>query len=254
MIMEKVLSAAQPYLAGKTVRDLVVGITLIGCQLDSGDIGVSYVLHEELPHGCSAFPFVQEAVGKTALEIAEWSVSGQSCLQRSVAASVLAAAACQQDLPDDSEDRPLGIDFKHSDRVCMIGLIRPLAEQISKWVKEMIVFDKGLSMCGNDSMIYPMDRQPELIPTCDVVIISGTTTINHSIDGLLDMCGKAREVVMVGPSTPMFPEGWKGSQLTRLAGSCWNKNHKDQIFQSISRAGGISHMREFMYKKAVAIK
>jgi hypothetical protein len=52
----------------------------------------------------------------------------------------------------------------------------------------------------------------------------------------------------------MFPEGWKGSRLTRLAGSCWNKNHKDQIFQSISRAGGISHMREFMYKKAVAIK
>jgi len=254
MIMEKVLAAAEPYLEGRTVCDLVIGISLIGCQLDNGNIGISYVLREELSHGCSAFSFAKEVIGKPALDIAKLSILSNDCLQRSVAASVLAAAACRQGLSDDNEDKPFGIEFRAEDTVCMIGLITPLAKQISKEVKEFIVFDKGMSHCKNDFRLYPMERQPELIPTCDVVILTGTTTVNGSIDGLLDMCEKAREVIMVGPSTPMFPKGWQDSRLTVLAGSCWDKRHKDELFKSISLAGGIMQIKKSMLKKAVVVK
>ena len=77
MIMEKVLAAAKPQLAGKAVKDLVVGISLVGCELDSGEVGVSYVLREDLPAGCSAFPYTQEAIGSPAEEIAGWIVAGK---------------------------------------------------------------------------------------------------------------------------------------------------------------------------------
>lgn len=255
MIMKKVLSAAEPYLAGRTVTDLVIGVSLISCQLDNGNIGVSYVLRDELPNGCSAFPFAQEVIGKPASEIADWIISGRDDLQRSVAASVLAAASCEQDLPDDDTDgMPFGIEMKAEDTVGMVGLIRPVAMQISKSVKKFIAFDKGISLHNDSSMVYPMEEQPKLIPTCDIVILSGTTTINGSIDGLLEMCSKAREVIMVGPSTPMFPKGWQDSSLTLLAGSCWDKEHKDEIFKLISLAGGIRHVQKYMRKKAVAVE
>jgi hypothetical protein len=59
---------------------------------------------------------------------------------------------------------------------------------------------------------------------------------------------------MVGPSTPMYPKGWQDSPLTMLAGSCWDREHKDELFKAISLAGGIRQVSEFMLKKAVAVK
>ncbi len=134
------------------------------------------------------------------------------------------------------------------------GPLLPLAALISKKVKELIIFDKGLGHYGSNFELYPMEKQQELIPTCDVVILTGTTTVNGSIDGLLGMCQNAREVVMVGPSTPMFPKGWQDSRLTVLAGSCWDKGYKDELFKAISLAGGIRQVSNYMQKKAAAVK
>ncbi len=255
MIMENVLLAAEPYLRDRKISDLIVGISLIGCQLDNGNIGVSYVLRGELPHGCSSFPFVKEAIGKPAWDIAKLSIStGDNNMQRSVAASVLAAAACQQDLPrDDIKDMPFGIEFNKTDTLCMIGFIRPLALQMSKMVKKIIIFDKGLSLRGENLDVYPMEKQRELIPACDIVLISGTATINGSIDSLLELCKNARHVVIVGPSTPMFPKGWRNSCVSVLAGSCWNRKHKEDIFRLISLASGIKQVKGYMLKKAVTV-
>ncbi|NLP36273.1 MAG: DUF364 domain-containing protein, partial [Firmicutes bacterium] len=243
MIMEKVLQAAEPYLAQKTVQDLVIGLSLIGCQLDSGYVGVSYVMREEITRGCSNFPFAQEAIGKPAAEVARWIISSDNSLQRAIASSVLAAASYGQNIPDDNvQGKLFGVDVKPDDTVGMIGHIGPVAKELSKQVKEVIIFDKG----ADDPGLTPMEKQPELLPTCDIAIISGTTTINGTIDALLKMCSRAREIVMVGPSTPMFPQGWQDSRLTVLAGSWWDNEHKEEIFKLISLAGGIRQLQPYM--------
>ncbi len=255
MIMKKVLAYAEPFLAGKTVSDLVVGISLIGCQLSDGNVGVSYVLREEISCGCSNFPFAQEVIGKAATEIAGWVISGENALQRAIGTSVLTAASCAQQLPDDNiEDMPFGIEMKSDDVVGMVGFIKPLAAQISKSVKKLIIFDKAMSLDQDNELLYGMEKQPELLPQCDIVILSGTTTINGTIDYLLQLCPNAREIVMVGPSTPMFPQGWQDTPVTRLAGSCWDKEHKEEIFKLISLGGGIKPLKEYMFKKAIAVK
>lgn len=162
----------------------------------------------------------------------------------------MAAASYEQNLPDDNvQGKLFGVDFKAGDTVGMIGLIGPVVKELSAKVKEVIIFDKG----AEDPRLSPMEKQPELLPTCDVVIITGTTTINGTIDSLLTMCSRAREIVMVGPSTPMYPQGWQSSRLTVLAGSWWDCEHKDEIFKIISLAGGIRQLQPYMQKKAVAV-
>jgi len=254
MIMEKVLASAQECLAGKTVRDLAVGISLTVCELDGGDIGVSYVLRDSLPNGCSAFPYVREAVGKPACEIAEWIISGGDDLQRGIADAVLAAASRALEIPDDTDDpeRPFGLEVKPEDTVGMIGLIPPVAEKLGRLAGRMIVFDEGLALHGGDPMIYPTERQPELLPVCDIVILSGTTVINQSIDSLLSMCSGSREIVMVGASTPMFPKGWADSRVTRLAGSWWDNTRKNEIFRLVSLASGIRELKEYVILKNIS--
>jgi len=42
------------------------------------------------------------------------------------------------------------------------------------------------------------------LPECDVVGITGTSFINHTIEGLLNLCKKAY-IIMIGPTTPLSP-------------------------------------------------
>ena len=116
MLIEKVLSAATPYLEGRTIKDLVIGLGLISCELDNGDIGVSYVLREGLSRGCSQFPFFQKVIERPALEVANMIVSGTDNLQRGVAACVLTAASHQLDIPDDNEGSLFGIEIQSLNR------------------------------------------------------------------------------------------------------------------------------------------
>ena len=253
MIMEKVLTSAQEHLAGKTVRDLVAGISMTACELDSGDVGVSYVLRDSLPNGCSVFPYIPEAIGKPAREIAEWIITGGDDLQRGIADAVLAAASRGLEIPDDTDDpkKPFGMEVKPNDTVGMIGMIGPVAEKLGRLAGRMIVFDEGLARHGGAPGIFPTAAQPRFLPGCDIVILSGTTVINQSIDSLLSMCVKSREIVMVGASTPMFPKGWAGSRVTRLAGSWWDNSRKDEIFRAISLGGGIRQLKDFVTLKNI---
>jgi len=252
MIMEKVLSSAREYLAGKTVRDLVVGISMTACELDSGEIGVSYVLRDSLPNGCSVFPYVQDAIGRPADEIAEWIISGGDDLQRGIADAVLTAASRSLEIPDDTDTEKLfGMEVRPDDTVGMIGMIGPVAEKLARLAGRLIVFDEGLVRRGVDSMIYPNAAQPRFLPKCNIVVLSGTTVINQSIDSLISMCAKSREIVMVGASTPMFPRGWAGSRVTRLAGSWWDSSRKDEIFRAISLGGGIRQLKDFVTLKNI---
>lgn len=252
MLMERVVAAAQPVLKEKTVKDIVVGISLIGVELSDGTVGVAYVLRDGLPSGCSVFKYVNEIIGKPADEIAEWILTGDENIRRAIAAAVLSAAANDLELEDEVTEMPFGMELTPDTTVGMIGLVRPIANIIKQHCK-LIAFDEGLYLHGERDSIYPMSKQPELLPQCDIVILSGTTTINGTIDELLEMCKDARQIIMFGPSTPMYTEGWKGTGITNLAGATWDNSKKNEIFRAISLGNGVSELGKYMIKKNVLV-
>ena len=220
LIVKRIVEASKPYLEGKTVEDIVIGISLISCQLSDGTVGVSYVLRHGLPPSCSAFAYAKAAIGRPAEEIAAWLMEKDDNVGRSIGSAVLSAASQQIDIPDDDDpDKMFGISFNADDTVGMIGLIGPVAMNLQKRVKEVLVFDESVSAFGGNVSILPMEKQAEILPGCTKMIISGTSTINGSIDGLLEMCKNATEIALVGSSTPMIPEGWKDTNVTSLSGA-----------------------------------
>jgi uncharacterized protein len=52
---------------------------------------------------------------------------------------------------------------------------------------------------------YPAGAAADLIPQADVVAITGTALINHTLDGLLTLCRPNALVMVLGPSTPLSP-------------------------------------------------
>ena len=254
MMIERILEAAKPHLEGKKVSELVVGLSMIGCCLSDGKVGVAYMLRDSLPNGCSAFPYAQEVEGKPAEEIAKWVMTGADDAQRGIGAAVLSAASQSLDIPDDDSPQPFGVEIRPGDVIGMVGYIRPVAQRLKKIASEVLVFDWGVEQAGGDDEVTPCALQDQLLPKCDVVILSGTTTINGSIDGLLDMCTGAREIVLVGSSTPMFSAAFEGTGVTHLAGAWWKNEEKDKIFKIISQAGGIRALSEYIIMKNAPVE
>lgn len=50
---------------------------------------------------------------------------------------------------------------------------------------------------------YPAEAAPDLIPSADLVAITAMTILNHTIDGLLELCPPTAEVIVLGPSAPL---------------------------------------------------
>ncbi len=256
MLIEQVFQVAEPLLRDRVVTDAVLGLSLTAVELDGLDIGLSYVLRDRLPAGCSAFGFAQHIIGQPALEAGRLVLEGRDDAQRGMGMAVITAATRRLNLPDEpATPTPFGLQVHPADRVGMIGYIPPVAEQLARMDAKVFIFDKGLSVSGGDGATQVMDisRQAEILPQCDLMIITGTTLINGSIDKLLDLCQKAREIVLVGSSTPMLAEAFKGTGVTALAGSWWDAAFKDEMFKKLSLSCGISHVRKMMIKKLVKV-
>jgi uncharacterized protein len=50
---------------------------------------------------------------------------------------------------------------------------------------------------------YPAEAAAELLPQADVVAITGSAFVNHTLDGLLSLCKPHSTVMVLGPSTPL---------------------------------------------------
>jgi len=91
------------------------------------------------------------------------------------------------------------IEHGHSKNVALVGhfpfipKLRPLVGQL--WVIEQHPADGE----------YPAESASDLIPQADVVAITSSALINHTLDGLLSLCRTNALVMMLGPSTPLSP-------------------------------------------------
>jgi len=52
---------------------------------------------------------------------------------------------------------------------------------------------------------YPAEAAADLIPQAQVVALTGSSLINHTLDHLLSLCKPDALVVLLGPSTPLSP-------------------------------------------------
>jgi hypothetical protein len=224
-------------------------------ELSNNYIGVSYVLRKNLRSGCSIFPYAQDIIGKDSLEIANWALTGQDDLQRSIGVAVLTAASRSLPLVDvDTSIHPFSVEVTPEDNVCLIGYIPQVANIFNGRVKNVFIFDRGVSKKGGIfGKVLPEEEQKDILPRCEIVFFSGTTVINHSLEQLLSLSTNAREIVLIGASTPMFPNAFVGTGVTVLAGSWWDEAKKDKIFRIISLAGGISHISRFAIKKNIRV-
>ena len=231
-IVEHGLTLAGPH----TAVDIRIGLGYTAVRLENGSCGLGYTLHEKEYESCCVIPDAGKLAGRKASELIPWMKSPDvtACavgLATLNAVLITPAAAVESDILD---LLPVGPE----DTVGMIGYFGPLVEPIKKGARALHIFERKAEP---EYEILPEEAAKDLIPKCQVVIMSATTILNHTIDGLLDLAKKAREIAVLGPSTPFLPEIFRRHGVTMLSGLQITDPAK--ILQIVSEGGGT---RQFM--------
>lgn len=74
----------------------------------------------------------------------------------------------------------------------------PFVGKLKKNASKVNVFEKK-----SGPGFYREEDMPEILPQSDLVVISGTTIFNHTLEGILDNCSSESFKLMLGPSTPL---------------------------------------------------
>jgi hypothetical protein len=144
--------------------------------------------------------------------MARWMLSPDTT-EASVGLAVLNAAAAEAAKAYKGGDVRDLVSIGSQDRVAMVGYFAPLLP----WLR-----GTGAQLEILELKPVPGTRSAEeadaVLPHCQVALITATALANHTLESLLELIGAAREVVLLGPSTPMVPEVFVGTPVTVLAG------------------------------------
>lgn len=230
----------------RRVVDVRLGLKAVGVQLDDGRCGVAYRFLKDASCDSISRMGNETLAGRKATELLTW-LCTENSLQRSVglavantltAPFVLKAAESGKIVDGDILS---AIKLTPGDRVAMIGYFEPMVDKIREKC--------ALDIYELDTSIAPGLREssaaPEGLRRCDVGLITSTTIVNGTIDRLLEAAVNCREVVMLGPSTPLVPEVFVGTPVTMLSGIVIDD---DVVLRVVSEGGSMRQLLPYVKK------
>ncbi len=189
-------------LLARASRDAPVRSLLVGAHwtaVCSRGCGLAATMMGGRPHGHAPVRDVGRLHLKGARELAEFARS-DDLLEASIGVAALnSLLEVDERSVEDINAAQVLVDRGRGKRVALVGrfpFISDLRQAAGKlWVLEQ-------SPVGDE---LPAEAAAEVLPHADVVAITGTTLINHTLDGLLQLCGEEALVMVLGPSTPLTP-------------------------------------------------
>jgi hypothetical protein len=228
-VVDELLDSLEDELKEREVIDLRVGLSYIGARLDDGGFGVSFSFRNEATRCCEILDSAGEIEGN-AWELAKY-VESPRAIDSSIGLATINSLINRN---VSGEEGPL-LDFleiRDGDKVGMVGNFMPVVDKIEDDI-ELFVFERD-SQDGKN--VYPDWAVEQLLPEADISIITGTSVVNRTLDHLVDLSSNAREIAVLGPTTPLAPDIFREKGVTFLGGMVMED--ADKGMKIISQGGG----------------
>jgi hypothetical protein len=131
------------------------------------------------------------------------------------------------------------LKVKGNDKVVMVGNIKPIASFLEDVAGELYVLERDPRLRGGN---LPDTACEEYLPRADIAIITASTLINGTIDRLLELTRGAREVILVGPTSPITPEPLFNHGVTIVSGV--QVLSSDAALRIVMEGGGAKQLQE----------
>ena len=99
-------------------------------------------------------------------------------------------------------------------KAVVVGNMVPVVSRLKEMGIDVVVLERNPRFRGGAMAdIFA----PRIVPEAEVLIISGTTLINNSLDYILSLAERAKVIALVGPSSSVYPSDILGG-VTHMAG------------------------------------
>jgi uncharacterized protein (DUF4213/DUF364 family) len=205
------------------IERVVVGLFFTGVKLSNGSAGSCATPIKTIPEAvccpssAMAMPFPGKLAGRRAADVAREALSGHG-IRRAVGIATVNALAdcCWQRRPHPEVELCPGIDafdateIRRGDKVAVVGAFIPFLKELKRRGQPFLVLEQDPTTLKADELPFfrSADQAEQILPESDVVLITGSTLVNNTLEHLLALVRPETRVTIVGPTVAMLPDAF----------------------------------------------
>jgi uncharacterized protein len=257
-ILRETIAEVQAQLGGDlqrlTVERAVVGLFFSGVKLSNGTAGICFTPVKEIPESvccpssAAAIPNAGRLSGVSVTEYLAYLHEGRP-LKTALGIAALNALSetCRQVHPPKGyritpiQDSPGDLRISDAAYVIVVGALVPYLRMLKKRGRPFGILEKDIRTLRDDEMPFYVepDQASAAIGRADHLIVTGTTLLNGTLEGILAAARSGAEIDVVGPTVSMLPEAFFERGVTALGGvSCVDP---DRLLNTLAEGGSGYH-------------
>ena len=226
-ILHETLAAARDILGPDfdrlRVERAVIGLFFTGVALDSGHTGTCATPIRSIPEAvccptsAMAMPFSGKLRGRAAGDLAEEAFSAHG-IRRAVGIATLNALAdlCWERRPNPDVELRLGVDafdaseIRAGEKVVVVGAFVPFLRELKRRGQPYLVLEQDPATLKPEEMPFyrPAEAADAVVPEADVLLVTGTTLLNDTLEHLLSLKSPSCRATLVGPTVGLLPDAF----------------------------------------------
>ncbi len=244
---------------GETIDNLTadrvtIGIFFTGVKLSNGYGGICFTPIKEIPEAvccpssAKAMPSSGKLKGRKVSMILK-EMSRGNPLKKAIGIATMNAlsSACWERCPPDGYVIKRGVDafddlrMPEDAHVTVIGALVPILKALKKREKPFSILENDIRTLKEDELEFyvPPEKADAAIRRADVLVVTGTTLINDTLEGILKNAKKNADVMVVGPTASMLPDAFFNRGVTSVGGII--VNNPDELLDILAEGGSGYH-------------
>ncbi|MGH7037026.1 MAG: Rossmann-like domain-containing protein [Stellaceae bacterium] len=237
-----------------TVERAVVGLFFTGVKLDNGSAGACATPIKTIPEAvccpssAMAMPFPGKLHGRRAADLAREALSEHG-IRRAIGIAAVNALAdhCWSRWPHPEVMLRPGLDafdateIRPGEKVVVVGAFIPFLKELKRRGQSYLVLEQDPATLKADELPFfrPAEMAAEVLPGADVVLVTGATLVNRTLEELLALARPDTRVTVVGPTVGMRPEAFLARGADHLG--CVRITDPDAFLDLLAEGGSGYH-------------
>jgi uncharacterized protein (DUF4213/DUF364 family) len=237
-----------------TIERVMIGVFFTGVKLSNGAGGVSYTPVKDIPQAVccpSSAGRIFDPFKINGMKVADVlaGLTSKEPVKVSVAIATLNAlsAYCwDQRLSDNyriqvDADALDAVWMPDESTIAVIGAFVPILRKLKGRGGKWWVIEQDPKTLKSDEIKHfiPSDQSEKAIATADVLIVTGVTLVNHTLENILKVARRDAEIAVFGPTASMLPDALFARGV-RVVGGVWVKK-PDELLDVLASGGSGYH-------------
>lgn len=237
------------------VEDLVIGVFFTGVKLSTGHAGCAFTPIGEVPEAvccptsAARMPSAGNLDGKPASEIVHYSFD-PNVLKSAIGISTLNGLSQLVIESEDEKDYQVvtgedGFDLLNiqpHETVSLVGAFGPYIKRLKAMGNPFFIIEKNPLALRPEEIKYfkPDSEMKTAIDHSQVVIITGTAIVNHTIDSVLSWISNEKRTAIIGPTASLLPDAFFTRGVKVMAGV--RILNSDRMLKILRQGGSAYHL------------